>query len=82
MKSTTNRFRQSSKAALENAKIQASLRGLYTGFNKARQQASEATEGWEAMQNQARVIKAHTLDNLDHYLEMVESNVKNNGGKV
>lgn len=34
------------------------------------------------MQNQARAIKAHTLDNLDYYLEMVERNVKNIGGKV
>ena len=34
------------------------------------------------MQDQARLIKEHTLDNLHHYLEMLESKVAENGGNV
>ena len=34
------------------------------------------------MQDQARLIKEHTLDNLHHYLEMLESKVVENGGNV
>ena len=45
---------------------------LHERFYMARERAAEATPDWEKMRDQARLIKAHTMDNLDFYLEMVD----------
>jgi len=82
MEPKTRQFNQASSEALKDAKIQANLRGLYDGFHKARIVASEATPNWEELRERGRAIKAHTLENLDYYLEMVEKNVTAAGGKV
>jgi L-lactate dehydrogenase complex protein LldF len=37
---------------------------------------------YEELREQARLIKKHTLDNLDYYLEQLESNTIARGGKV
>ncbi|SVA99015.1 uncharacterized protein METZ01_LOCUS151869, partial [marine metagenome] len=58
------------------------MSGLYSGFYKARLDVTAVTENWEQMQDRARLIKEHTLDNLHRYLEMLESQVVKNGGKV
>jgi L-lactate dehydrogenase complex protein LldF len=58
------------------------LEGLYNGFHQARIDASDQTPDWEALQDKGRAIKAHTLDNLAYYLEMVERNVIASGGHI
>ena len=82
MESKTKEFNKGAAAALADQKIQASLGGLYYGLHQARESAAQATTGWEEMRDRARAIKAHTILNLDHYLEMVEANVTGAGGKV
>ena len=82
MKPTTEKFKEKSSSTLHDLKIQENLSGLYSGFYKARLDVSSATDNWEQMQDQARLIKEHTLDNLHHYLEMLESKVVENGGNV
>ncbi len=82
MEPRTKDFAQAASAALKDAKIQANLDGLYRGFHQARIRAADATPNWETMRDRARAIKAHTLDNLDFYLEMVERSVTAAGGKV
>ena len=82
MQTGTKNFVGVSSAALENEKIQRNLRGLYDGFHSARITASEATPGWERLQERGRAIKAHTIENLDYYLEMVERTVTAAGGHV
>ncbi|MCH7653185.1 MAG: iron-sulfur cluster-binding protein [Chloroflexi bacterium] len=71
-----------SSTALEDEKIQRNLKGLYDGFHSARIAASEATPGWEQLQDRGRAIKAHTIENLDYYLEMAERTVTAAGGHV
>ena len=44
--------------------------------------ASDATPDWEQLQERGRAIKAHTIDNLDYYLEMAERTVIAAGGQV
>ena len=44
--------------------------------------AAEALPDYEELREQARLIKQHTLENLDHYLEQLESNVRAHGGEV
>lgn len=82
MKPKTKEFKQAAVAAIGNKQVQANLDGLYRGFHQARDQAAEETPGWEAMRDRARDVKAHTLDNLDYYLEMTERNVVAAGGDV
>jgi L-lactate dehydrogenase complex protein LldF len=82
VQSHTKDFRQGAGAALSDPKIQANLEGLYNGFHQARIDASDQTPDWEALQDKGRAIKAHTLDNLAYYLEMVEQNVIASGGHI
>ena len=82
MKPRTKQFKRLAAATLEDPKVQANLDGLYRGFHKAREQAAQSTPGWELMREKGRAIKAHTLDNLDYYLELAERNVVKAGGHV
>ena len=82
MEPKTDQFKQAAAVALKDQKIQTNLRGLYTGFHRARETAAQATPNWEEMRERGRAIKAHTVDNLDYYLELVEKNVTSAGGKV
>jgi len=82
LQSHTKDFRQGAGAALSDPKIQANLEGLYNGFHQARIDASDQTPDWEALQDKGRAIKAHTLDNLAYYLELVERNVIASGGHI
>ena len=82
MEPKTKEFNQAASTAIRNERVQENLMGLYNGFHQARIAAADATPNWEEMQVRARAIKAHTIDNLDHYLELVETNVTAAGGKV
>ena len=82
MEPKTKEFNQAASTAMRNERVQNNLMGLYNGFHQARIAAADATPNWEEMQVRARAIKAHTIDNLDHYLELVETNVTAAGGKV
>ncbi|MFW6174151.1 MAG: LutB/LldF family L-lactate oxidation iron-sulfur protein [Chloroflexota bacterium] len=62
--------------------LQESLQAVYNGFHKRRQAAGAATEGWEEQRDRGRAIKAHTIENLDYYLEMLRDSVASNGGNV
>ena len=79
MKAATTQFKQSAADTLSDARIQDSLRGLYSGFSKARERAGEATPGWEEMRTRAQAVKTHTIANLDYYLEQVEARVTESG---
>ena len=82
MKPRTKDFHKLGATALGDERIQSNLAGLYRGFHQARQVAASSTAGWEEMRERARAIKAHTIENLDYYLEMVERNVTEAGGHV
>ena len=43
---------------------------------------SAGGEEWQRLRKRAVMIKSHTLDNLDHYLEQFASNVEHSGGRV
>lgn len=82
MESKTKDFRAASFKALNDEKIQNSLKGLYSGFHQARITASEATPNWEELREKGRAIKANAVDNLDYYLEQAERKITENGGHV
>ena len=82
MKPSTRDFKRAAGAAVGNAQVRDNLDGLYRGFHHARERAAAETPDWESMRDRAREIKAHTLANLDHYLEMAERNIRAAGGNV
>ncbi len=82
METATREFTRTAADTLSDARIQDSLRGLYSGFSKARERAGEATPGWEEMRDRAKAVKTHTIANLDYYLEQVEARVTESGGNV
>ena len=82
MQPRTKEFKRVAAGALKDEKIQSNLLGLYQGFHKARIAAAEATPNWEELRERGRAIKAHTIDNLDYYLELMERKVVEAGGRV
>src|ERR1700683_4578018 len=44
--------------------------------------SAEALPDYQALRNEANAIKKHTIENLDYYLEQLESNVIAHGGNV
>ena len=82
METRTRQFRQNSAAALSDDNVQKNLAGLYSGFHSARLTASAATSDWQELSDTGRRIKAHVIENLDYYLEMLARNVERAGGNV
>ena len=82
MEPKTREFNRAASEALNDRNVQANLHGLYEGFHHARIDAAAATPGWEEMREMARQIKTHTVENLDHYLEMAADKVSRAGGNV
>ena len=82
MDSSARQFKQNSATALSDANVQKNLAGLYSGFHNARIMASAATSDWEELSDTGRRIKAHVIENLDYYLEMLARNVERAGGHV
>src|ERR1700679_746407 len=50
--------------------------------HRARVVSAEALPDYQALRNEANAIKKHTIENLDYYLEQLESNVIAHGGNV
>ena len=82
MEPKTREFNSAAAAALKDAKVQKNLRGLYNGFHRARIVAAADTPDWEELRERGRAVKAHTIEHLDYYLELLEQNVIRAGGKV
>jgi L-lactate dehydrogenase complex protein LldF len=80
----TQDFFEASTLSVKDPQLQRALQRVGTGFDANRQSAiHEVTpEAWEAWRDQAQRIKAHTLDHLDYYLEMLHDNVTKSGGQV
>ena len=78
----TKEFKTLAADTLGDEAIQKHLKTLYSGFNQGRLQQAAATPNWDDLSDRARSIKAHTIENLDHYLDMAAQNVEKAGGKI
>ena len=80
----TDEFQQASSDVLANEKFQAHLSRSMGVFDLARRDAiNELSETrWEELRDEGRQIKAHTLNNLDYYLDLLTDRVTENGGQV
>jgi len=76
-------FKERASSALQDESLKAALGNVTkTGFAAKRADAVKLVPEWQVIRDEARVIKDHVLDNLEHYLTLYEARVKANGGQV
>ncbi len=79
---TSPSFKDNAKEALADAQLQKALGNVRVGMIERRRNAAAALPEFEALRDQARAIKDHTLAHLDLYLEAYEARVTAAGGHV
>ncbi len=82
MRMQSPRFKQNAREALDDAQLQRALTNVEHGFIEKREAAAEALPEFEALRDNAKAIKDHTLAHLDLYLEAYEEKVTASGGHV
>lgn len=81
----TQDFKLASAKAVHDPNIQRALGAPFAHFVDGRRDAIDADyteESWNSMRDRAAAIKAHTVESLDYYLDLVDKNVRRNGGYV
>lgn len=82
MKMRSPEFKQRAGAALDEPSLQKALKQGKAGFQGKRAHAISLVPEWQQIRGDAKVMKDHTLEHLDHYLEQYEAAVQANGGQV
>ncbi len=82
MKITTPEFKSNAVEALANPNLQKAMGHVQVGFIEKRQTAANGLPEFEALRDNARDIKNHTLAHLDLYLEAYSEKVEQSGGHV
>jgi len=80
----TQDFSAASVAAIADPKLRRALDRVASGFEVARlARVAEATpKVWDEWRQEARDIKAHTIEHLDYYLDLLHTNVTAAGGHL
>ncbi len=80
----TQDFFAASQASVLDPVLRRALVKVGTGFDGSRRDAIQeiTPQRWEEWRDEARRIKAHTMDHLDYYLDLLEQNVAKAGGQV
>jgi L-lactate dehydrogenase complex protein LldF len=79
---TSPAFKANAKAALADSELQKALALVEVNFIVRRRDAADRLPEFEALRDEARDIKDHTLAHLDLYLEEYEKRAVENGGHV
>src|SRR3954463_9090016 len=74
MQLTSYRFKQTARAKLADANLQAALEKLQSNFVKGRADRVAELDNFEAIRDAAAAIRQRALDNLDLYLAEFERN--------
>ena len=82
MQATSRAFKENAHRALGDIDLQAALAKMRQGFVERRAVAAARLPEFEALRDQGRAIKDHTLANLDFYLARFEEKVTQAGGRV
>jgi L-lactate dehydrogenase complex protein LldF len=82
MKQTAEQFGDNARGALQNESLRRALRRATDLFAERRTAAVAAVPNWEQLREQARAVKAATLQRLDHYLEQFAANAERAGCTV
>jgi L-lactate dehydrogenase complex protein LldF len=82
MQAQSLNFKTNAKNALLDDDLKQALGNVKQGFIGKRSEAVSLIPEWQIIRDEARLIKNHVLENLDHYLLAYESSVQANGGHV
>ena len=82
MQPQSHDFKKRSSGAIEDKQLQRALGNVQKGFISKRALAAAGLPEFEALRDQAKAIKDHTLAHLDLYLERYEQKVTEAGGSV
>ena len=82
MQLTSNRFKTTARAKLEDRNLQIALDKLQTNFVQGRAQRVAELDNFEAIREAAAAIRERALANLDIYLETFERNAQARGTVV
>lgn len=75
-------FKTNATKALLDADLKKALGNVKDGFIGKRAAAVALVPEWQQIRNEAKQLKNHVLENLDHYLLAYEAKVQENGGHV
>ena len=75
-------FPKGVKAHLENEQLRANMRLATHTIRAKRARVTAELPNWEALREAGKVIKEHTINNLDYYLELLETKLIENGAQV
>lgn len=79
---TSRNFKHNTAGALVDEQLQRALSNVPAGFIEKRAKARDKLPEFDALRDQARDIKNHTLAHLDLYYEEYEAKVAASGGHV
>ncbi|WP_375593736.1 LutB/LldF family L-lactate oxidation iron-sulfur protein [Algihabitans albus] len=82
MQATSRSFKDNAHQALNDEQLRRALDNMKEGFIAKRAKAAAKLPEFDALRDQARDIKDHTLENLDAYLELYAEKVEAVGGTV
>ncbi|HYE00011.1 MAG TPA: LutB/LldF family L-lactate oxidation iron-sulfur protein [Alphaproteobacteria bacterium] len=82
MQSTAHAFKDNARRAVGDARLAKALGNMKAGFQTKRALAIAKLPEFEALREEGRAIKNHTLAHLDLYLERFEAAVAAAGGHV
>lgn len=82
MKVDSLNFKRTARVALQDESLKSALSYAKAGFVGKRREAVKLIPEWQQIRAEARTLKDHVLENLDHYLLAYESAVQKNGGEV
>ncbi|MGP1253965.1 MAG: LutB/LldF family L-lactate oxidation iron-sulfur protein [Kiloniellales bacterium] len=82
MQVTSRSFKDNAHEALNDEQLRRALDNMKEGFIAKRAKAAARLPEFDALRDQARDIKDHTLENLDAYLELYAEKVEAVGGTV
>ena len=82
MQADPSAFSTNARLALDDRKLQRALGKLQSDFRRDRAAMLSRLPEFDALRDQARMIKDHALDHLDYYLEQFEERITARGGVV
>jgi L-lactate dehydrogenase complex protein LldF len=82
MEPRCEQFLNTSRKALQDPHLQEALRSIDANLRSMRNAAFQELPNAEELREQARIIRDHTLEHLDRYLEQLEDRVMQLGGTV
>jgi L-lactate dehydrogenase complex protein LldF len=82
MLATSRAFEANARAGLANPVLQRALSLMQSGFPERRRLAVKRLPEFESLREIGKLIKDHTLEHLDFYLELFEAKVLASGGQV